>query len=145
MISVSPEYNWNLLAATLMGVQCFYSGLRVYAARRKYNVDYPDMGSGRFAAKLSDKDWKDFNNIMRTHQNYVEQIPIAISAVLIGGLFNPKLTAILGGVYILGRAIYNFGYSRFGPPGRLFGVLFIDVGLLGMLGSNLVGIIKRLM
>ncbi|PVU96018.1 hypothetical protein BB559_002524 [Furculomyces boomerangus] len=145
MISVSSEYTYNLLVAALMGAQCFYASVRVNAARKNYNLEYPDMGSGRFSVKLSDKDWKDFNNIMRTHQNYVEQLPIAISAALIGGLYYPKLSAILGGIYILGRAFYSFGYKRFGPSGRMVGAITLDVGLLGMMGAGFVGIIKGLM
>ncbi|PVZ97752.1 hypothetical protein BB558_006284 [Smittium angustum] len=144
MFSVGPGYYWNIGAATLMGLQCFYAGQRVYLARVKYGVEYPDMGSGRYAAKLSDKDWKEFNNIMRTQQNYVEQLPICISSVLIGGLFYPKMSAVLGGIYILGRAVYSFGYSRFGPQGRWAGVLMVDLSLLGLMVSNLVGVYKKL-
>jgi hypothetical protein len=30
---------------------------------------YPDMGNGRYAAKLSDDDWLKFNNYQRAHYN----------------------------------------------------------------------------
>jgi hypothetical protein len=30
---------------------------------------YPDMGSGRYSAKLSDEEWIKFNNYQRAHYN----------------------------------------------------------------------------
>ncbi|OMJ13310.1 Microsomal glutathione S-transferase 3, partial [Smittium culicis] len=110
----------------------------------KYKVDYPDMGSGRFSAKLSDKEWAEFNNIMRVHQNYVEQLPLAILSVLVNGLFNPIQSAIAGEVYIIGRFIYAYGYKSHGPKGRMTGAMITILAILFNVGSSFVGIYNTL-
>ena len=40
-------------------------------ARYACVCSYPDMGSGRYSAKLTMDQWTDFNNAQRAHQNYV--------------------------------------------------------------------------
>ena len=35
---------------------------------------YPDMGNGRYAARLDYKDWYNFNNAQRVHYNYLESV-----------------------------------------------------------------------
>ncbi|OMJ12278.1 Microsomal glutathione S-transferase 3 [Smittium culicis] len=140
MISIGTQYAWNLLAVTAMSFQCSMAGLSVVAARKKFGVEYPDMGSGRFSSKLNEEQWLEFNNVMRVHQNYVEGLPIATITTLVSGLFYPKLSAISGAVYILGRFIYGLGYASRGASGRLVGVFILDAGLVTNLIASLVGI-----
>ncbi|OMJ21175.1 Microsomal glutathione S-transferase 3 [Smittium culicis] len=144
MITVGNEYAWNLLAATVMGLQCFAAGMSVVGARKKYKVDYPDMGSGRYSAKLSDKEWVEFNSIMRVHQNYIEQLPLAILSVLVNGLFNPIQSAIAGDVYIVGRFIYSHGYKAYGPKGRMAGAMISMLAIVFNVGSSFFGIYNTL-
>ena len=40
------------------------------------------------------------------------------------GLYYPVTTAVIGGVYFLGRLIYTFGYIA-GAKGRFLGVPFV--------------------
>lgn len=35
---------------------------------------YPDMGNGRYSARLSYLDWLDFNKAQRVHYNFLEQV-----------------------------------------------------------------------
>lgn len=51
------------------------------------------MGNGRFSEKLTDDQWKEFNNYQRAHQNYVEGLAMAISFQLFAGLFYPRAAA----------------------------------------------------
>ncbi|ORX78651.1 membrane-associated proteins in eicosanoid and glutathione metabolism [Basidiobolus meristosporus CBS 931.73] len=132
-ITLSPEFAWPILAAAAMGFQLVAIGAGVGAARKKYKVDYPDMGSGRFAAKLNDEDWVAFNNVQRSHQNYVEQISSAQIFVLLTGLFCPKFAGFLGFVYIAGRQLYANGYRASGPEGRRAGAILFNISLLTML------------
>ncbi|ORY04808.1 hypothetical protein K493DRAFT_311201 [Basidiobolus meristosporus CBS 931.73] len=143
-IVITPKYSWCVIAAVGMGFQLLLTGGAVAAARKKYNVPYPDMGNGRLSTKLTDEEWTSFNNVQRTHQNYVEQISTAQSLVLLGGLYFPEVSATLGAIYILGRAIYTEGYKRVGPRGRIYGVIPIDLSLLGLVGVTLFGAAKTL-
>ncbi|KAK9760469.1 hypothetical protein K7432_015468 [Basidiobolus ranarum] len=102
------------------------------------------MGNGRLTTKLTDEEWTDFNNIQCTHQNYVEQISTVQSLVLLGGLYFPDISASLGAVYILGRVLYTEGYKKASYEGRIWGVVPIDVSLLGWVGITLFGAAKSL-
>ncbi|OMH85368.1 Microsomal glutathione S-transferase 3 [Zancudomyces culisetae] len=140
MVDVYGDYKYNILAAAAMFLQCHIAGIKCYRARLRYKVDYPDMGSGRYSDKLSDKEWVEFNSIIRVHQNYVEQLPIAVGSVLMGGLYFPKFTAILGGVYVLSRLMYAYGYSNFGPNGRLTGAICQNLSAMVNLVACFVGV-----
>ena len=85
---------------------------------------YPDMGNGRYAAKLSYRDWFEFNSAQRIHYNYLESAACVIVFVLIGGIVYPWEAVAAGGAYIIGRVIYHIGYARQGPKGRVVGLLF---------------------
>jgi len=43
---------------------------------------YPDMGNGRYSAKLTDEQWLKFNYAQRAHQNYVEGAASIITFVV---------------------------------------------------------------
>ena len=88
---------------------------------------YPDMGNGRYSAKLSYKEWFEFNNLQRIHYNYLESVACIIIWLLIGGLA-PNFTwaAVgLGGANLVGRVIYHVGYSMKGPKGRVAGFIIV--------------------
>ncbi|PVU93256.1 hypothetical protein BB559_003372 [Furculomyces boomerangus] len=144
MITVGTNFAWNVILAAGMGLQCTIAGMGCGAARKKYKVGYPDMGSGRFAAKLSDEDWAAFNNVIRVHQNYVEQLPVAISAVLMSGLFFEKASISLGLIYIICRFMYAYGYTNFGPKGRMAGAMGLNLSNFAMLGLCFFGAYKKL-
>ena len=52
---------------------------------------------------------------------------------LIGGLAYPRLTVLLGLVYIVGRLLYGIGYRASGPSGRSTGARIFDVAIIGLL------------
>lgn len=72
MATISPLYAWPMLTAVCMGMECIITGFTVGTVRRKYDIKYPDMGNGRYAAKLTEAQWAEFNNYQRAHYNYVE-------------------------------------------------------------------------
>ncbi len=84
-------------------------------------MGFPDAGSGRYADKLSYKDWISFNNVMRVHLNIVEQLPFLIPFIMIGGLILPKLVMYLAWLGVFSRAAYVIGYVTKGANARLFG------------------------
>ncbi len=87
-------------------------------------LGFPDIGSGRYADKLSYKGWVDFNNGVRCQLNIVEQIHFLLVIFMIGGLSLPKFSMILSWLGVVGRAIYIIGYIFKGANGRLFGAFF---------------------
>jgi len=135
-ITVPAKYGWVLLASVSIGFQCFVVGFGMVLNRRKkyFNKEfmeknfkeehkkevgdyplpsggYPDQGNGRYSQKLTYKEWFDFNNAQRVHQNFVENVGIIIPATLIAGLRFPQTAAIAGGVHFLGRFLYALGYT----------------------------------
>ena len=85
-------------------------------AREKYDVPFPDMGSGRFAIKLSDEDWKRFNCIIRTaNQNIVLNM---VSSV-ISGVFRPKASLVLTLLGLYGRHQFNIDCMSEDPERRM--------------------------
>ncbi|KAJ1818582.1 hypothetical protein GGH91_004804 [Coemansia sp. RSA 2671] len=120
-IVIGANFGYCVLAAVGISVQCFLEGMAVTVARKKFNVPYPDNGGGRFADKLSEKDWVAFNNIKRVSDNYSESVGMVLSMLFCAGLFQPLLAASLGGSFIVGKIFYGMGYKAWGPKGRMLG------------------------
>jgi hypothetical protein len=78
---------------------------------------YPDMGFGRFADKLPMGAWIKFGSYQRAHLQYLENLPAALVALLIGGLSYPRVQLALAVAFIIGRQLYAMGYRR-GGDGR---------------------------
>ena len=84
---------------------------------------YPDMGSGRYADKLSYKEWFDFNKAQRIHYHYLESVTCVVCWLLIAGIRYPIPAIAFGAAYALGRLIFHLGYHFKGPKGRTIGFL----------------------
>jgi len=143
-ITISEDYLWVLLAATVIAVQILTIGFAVGSVRKKHHVDYPDMGSGIYAAKLNHAAWIEFNNYQRAHYNYVEGIATVLTLLLIAGVFYPQFSAAVGLVYIIGRQLYARGYQTSGSEGRKLGVGLVDLSLVVLLGTILYSILPIL-
>ena len=48
-----------------------------------------------------------------------------VSMQLFAGLYLPVTTAVIGGIYLVGRKLYSIGYIRNGPKGRAIGASII--------------------
>ena len=77
---LAKEYGYVILASTGAFALNFYLSMKVGMARKKYNVQYPEM--------YSDKE-PTFNCIQRAHQNTLEGIPFYLSLLLTGGIRHP--------------------------------------------------------
>ena len=64
-INLNPDFGYVVMVGAAMSLHCMLQGFAVGSARKKFKVDYPDMGCGRFSAKLTDKEWEEFNNVQR--------------------------------------------------------------------------------
>ena len=162
---IPREYGWTLLTAALMLVQFNLMGfwtmskrIKIFtrdylkgnftddlkeAKERTPAMGYPDMGTGWFAQKLPYQDWFYFNCVMRCHQNLFEYIIVAVVATLTLGLFNAWAGAVLGGVWILLRFVYNYMYTNGGKV-QTVGLVCV-FWLMGGLGLSLYHLVKELL
>lgn len=87
--------------ATLGALIVYFGlGLSVGAARFKYKVPPPQTTGN-----------EDFERVYRTHQNTLEQIVIFLPSLWLFSIYvNPNWGAILGGIWIIGRIAYAWGY-----------------------------------
>ena len=94
-LTMPDTYGWVLMAGAILALELLLIGfICAFGARFSYfNRDfmeknfgeehkeafgamvplsgYPDMGNGRYSEKLSYKEWYNYNNIQRVHQNFV--------------------------------------------------------------------------
>uniref|UniRef100_K3WGK6 Glutathione S-transferase 3, mitochondrial n=1 Tax=Globisporangium ultimum (strain ATCC 200006 / CBS 805.95 / DAOM BR144) TaxID=431595 RepID=K3WGK6_GLOUD len=133
-----PEHGYIPLLVVLMGFVNVWAGMKVGKARKKYNIEYPQM-----YAEQSDKNAKAFNCVQRAHQNMVENLPIFFALLFVSAVFRPGIAAIAGFVRILGFIAYVRGYSTGDPKSRSQG-FFGYFGMLASLGLAVEGSLRML-
>ena len=158
MITTIPDaYGYVLMVASLLGLELLMIGFIFPGSKRakvfsKAFMDKnfleehrewtgeadipkggaPDMGSGRYAAKLNYKEWYEFNNAQRAHYNFLEMAPSTFLWLLIAGIYFPVASAWLGLGVAVCRIIYSIGYASKGPKGRGLGAIGNDIFILGL-------------
>ena len=55
------------------------------------------------------------------HQNTLERVTVFLVLLLAAGLFNAKMAAAFGLVWLLARVIYSVGYYSGTPSNRIVG------------------------
>jgi glutathione S-transferase len=115
-------------------VTYFVITINVGRARIKYNVPAPQTTGN-----------PNFERAMRVQQNTVEQIIPFLPAVWLCAIFtSPKLAAGLGGVWILGRIVYAWGYYQAAEKrGPGFGITML--GNISLLIASIYGVITTLL
>jgi glutathione S-transferase len=94
--------DWLALVALAALVQYFYFGILVGRARTRAGVAAPAVTGDPV-----------FERTFRVQQNTLEQIVIFIPALFLFGRYvSPGLGALVGVVFIVGRALYAAGYIR---------------------------------
>ena len=73
---------------------------------------YPDCGNGWYSRKLPYDDWYALNKAYRTHMNYVENLTIVVSSILIAGLSYPGVTNIVAIIFCVSRVFYFIFSNR---------------------------------
>ncbi len=86
---------------TILALLVYFGlGIGVGVARVKYKI-MPPQTTGN----------EDFERVYRAHQNTLEQIVIFLPCLWLFSIFvNPNLGAIIGGVWVIGRIGYAWGY-----------------------------------
>jgi len=62
-----------------------------------------------------------FNCYQRVHQNTLERVTVFLVLLLAAGLFNAKMAAAFGFIWLAGRIIYSIGYYSGIPKNRIVG------------------------
>ncbi|CAK4679999.1 unnamed protein product [Aphanomyces euteiches] len=141
--TIQPDHGYVILAVVLVAFVNLWAGMKVGAARRAYNIKYPQM-----YAEKSDEYFLEFNCVQRAHQNMVENLPVFLSLLIassyvirIGSMismqvriYRPMWAALAGLIRVLGFIVYVISYSSGDPEKRLYGSfgflgLFVSVGL----------------
>jgi len=94
---------------------------------------YPDMGNGRYSAKLDYNSWLHFNIAQRIHYNYLEFVASILMVTFLGGLNFPILASSFGFAYAFGRLLYSIFYqSKEGAKNiwRGLGAIICDLSFL---------------
>lgn len=103
-------------------------------ARARYNVQ-PPLVTGP----------PEFERRMRVHQNTMEQLVLFVPSLwLFSTLISPVIGAALGGLWLLGRVVYAWGYYQAAAK-RLPGFLITTLATTALLLGGIVGAVMALL
>jgi glutathione S-transferase len=124
---------WVALATVGALLLYMFVTTKVGSARSKYGVPAPAMTGN-----------PDFERVVRVHQNTLEQLVVFLPALwLFGHFVSARYGAALGLVWIIGRALYAWGYYQSADkrgPGFGISIMATIILVLGSLG----GIVRTL-
>ncbi|CAG8971542.1 hypothetical protein HYALB_00005438 [Hymenoscyphus albidus] len=109
--TISSDYRYVLLAATLSTFVPSYHTHVTDAFRAKSGVQYPNAYASAAEAAVSTDKYR-FNCAQKAHANLTENHTSFVCALLIAGLKYPKLSAVLGSLWSVARVLYLLGYTR---------------------------------
>jgi glutathione S-transferase len=125
-----PQY--TSMVTLLVVIFYFFIATRVPLARRKFNVQLPAI-TGH----------PDFERVFRVHQNTLEWMPTFLPPLwLCAFYFSDVGAAILGVVWIVGRAVYYVGYTR-EVKGRIPGFFIQSIACLLLIIGVIIGMVMR--
>lgn len=114
-------------------VEYIVMGALVGRARAKYGIHAPAM-TGHPA----------FERTNRVHVNTLENLIIFVPAVWIFGMYTSQLyAAILGGLFVLARALYAVGYLQAAEK-RGVGAGLTGIVIIVLVVGGLVGVVRAL-
>ncbi|RLN97480.1 hypothetical protein BBJ28_00003736 [Nothophytophthora sp. Chile5] len=100
-VTLQPAHGFIPLVVIGAGLVSAWAGIKVGAARKKYNVPYPQM-----YAEKNEKNAKEFNCVQRAHQNVLENTPLFYALLATSSIYRPKIAAAAGVVRLVGFILY---------------------------------------
>ena len=121
------QMDFVTLVAAVALLQYVYFGYQVGRAREKYGVPAPAVTGDPI-----------FERYHRVHQNTLENLVIFLPGLwLFATHVSAGIAALLGAVFILGRAVYARLYVQ-DPPRRSVGVMMsFPIGLILLIGGTI--------
>ncbi len=124
---------WVTIVAMLALLEYFFFSIKVGQARGKYGVKAPATTGNEI-----------FERYHRVHQNTMEQLVMFLPSLFtFASLVSETWAAILGVVFIIGRAVY-FNLYIGNPDKRGTGVIISILATATLIIGSLVGAIMRL-
>lgn len=136
-ITLPPTYGYTAgLALGVIPLMAFIQGNMSGICRKAARIAYPTPYATANEA-ASDPAKHRFNCAQRAHGNLLENMPQTIATLLWTGLFYPTAAPVLGGLWVVCRGIYAYGYiygKSENGKGRLAGSGFwlCQLGLIGL-------------
>jgi glutathione S-transferase len=124
---------WTALVILAALIEYMVFGFLVGGARARFKIAAPAT-SGH----------PDFERTFRVHYNTLEMLVVFVPAIWLFGMYlNPRWGAIIGVVFVVGRALYAIGYTRAAEK-RSFGALLSFASLAVLLGGAVFGVVRAL-
>ncbi|KAI0407526.1 MAPEG family protein [Xylaria palmicola] len=131
IFEVPKEYGYVLAVATSTIFVNTYHKLITSSTRRASGIAYPTPYATKEQADRDPKAFK-FNLAQRSHANFGESLGPFVIGLLIAGLRYPGPAAYAGAAWVAGRLGYAYGYTNFGPKGRLPGYVVSQLGKIAV-------------
>ncbi|MEY2984828.1 MAG: glutathione S-transferase [Cyanobacteriota bacterium] len=127
------ELLWPALITAIAAVVYLALVINVGRARAKYGV-MPPAVSGN----------ENFERVLRVQHNTLEQLVFFFPGLWLFAIFiNPAIAAILGGIWVLGRILYAWGYYQAAEK-RLIGFALSSLSSMVLVFGALGAIIWQL-
>lgn len=125
--------HWIALVVLLAVLQYMVFGMMVGRARMRYQIAAPaTVGHPQF------------ERLFRVHYNTLELLVAFIPSIWLFGLYlDPRWGAGVGALFVLGRAVYAFGYLR-APERREVGAMMSFASVAVLLVGALFGLVRLL-
>jgi glutathione S-transferase len=124
---------WIALVVLLSLLEFMVFGMLVGGARARYKIAAPATVGHPV-----------FERTFRVHYNTLELLVVFIPALWLFGMYlNPRWGAIIGAVFMVGRALYAVGYIR-APEKREIGAMLSFAAVSVLLIGAVFGVVRAL-
>jgi glutathione S-transferase len=124
---------WIVLVTVAALLLYVYMGVAVSQARVKHSIPAPTMTGN-----------PDFERVVRVQMNTLEWLPVFIAALwMCASYWDPRVVALGGVAWVVGRVIYMQTYSR--GANRSLGFSIQGLAVLALVIGAVVGAIMQLL
>ena len=124
---------WIALVVLLSLLEFMVFGFLVGGARARYKISAPATVGHPV-----------FERTFRVHYNTLEMLVVFIPSIWLFGMYlNPRWGAIVGAVFLVGRALYAAGYIR-APEKREIGAMLSFASVSVLLVGAVFGVVRSL-
>ncbi len=124
---------WIALVILLSLLEFMVFGFLVGGARARYKIEAPATSGHPI-----------FERTFRVHYNTLEMLVVFVPSIWLFGMYlNPRWGAIIGVVFLVGRALYAAGYIR-APEKREIGAMLSFAAVAVLLFGAIFGVVRSL-